>query len=84
MLHANWLSPGVPADDFAHLIRSDFVVAKPEKFTRNALNFAHAQTKRHQPGADGHQAAAHQPAEAAAVVCGGNRSFRARIWSIRA
>ena len=34
-----------PCDDLAHLIRSDFVAAEPEKFTRDALNLAHAQTK---------------------------------------
>ena len=37
-----------PRNDFAHLIRSDFVAAEPEKFTRHALNLFHAQTQRHQ------------------------------------
>ena len=32
-----------PRDDLAHLIRSDFVAAEPEKFTRDVLNLAHAQ-----------------------------------------
>ncbi len=49
-------------------IRSDFVAAEPEKFTGNVLNFAHAETKSHQPGAERHQATAHQPAETAAIA----------------
>src|ERR1700682_1730166 len=31
-----------PCDDLAHLIRSDFVAAEPEKFTGDVLNLAHA------------------------------------------
>src|SRR5829696_5116605 len=65
-------------DDLAHLIRSDFVAAEPEKFTRDVLNLADAQSKRHQPRADGHQAAAHQPGEAAAFVRSCDRSLGAR------
>jgi hypothetical protein len=67
-----------PCDDLAHLIRSDFVAAKPEKFTCDVLNLADAQTKPHQPGAEGHQAAAHQPAETAAAAGGRDRGFSAR------
>src|SRR3954452_17624034 len=69
-----------PRDDLAHLIRSDFVAAEPEKFTRNGLNLAHAQTKCHQLGAECHQAAAHQPAEATIAARGGDRSLSA--WNL--
>src|SRR5260370_1102611 len=57
-----------PCDDLAHLIRSDFVAAEPEKFTSDVLNLAHAQTKPHQLGTERHQAAAHQSSETAAVA----------------
>src|SRR6188474_1912015 len=67
-----------PSNDFAHLIRSDFVAAEPEKFTRHALNLVHAQTQRHQPGADRHQASAHQPREAAIAAGSLNRSLGTR------
>src|SRR6478752_1819893 len=67
-----------PRDDFAHLIRSDFVAAEPEKFTRDILNFVHAEPKRHQLGAERHQAAAHHPGEAAVAARGCDRSLRAR------
>jgi hypothetical protein len=45
------------------LIRSDFVAAEPEKFTRDVLNLTDAQSERHQSRADGHQATAYQPGE---------------------
>src|SRR4249920_2720113 len=67
-----------PRDDFAHLIRSDFVAAEPEKFTRDALNLVHAQPKRHQLGAERHQATAHEPGKAAVAARGRDRSLRAR------
>src|SRR5882724_12794963 len=67
--------PRRPRDDLAHLIRSNFVTAEPEKFTRNALNLAHAQAKRHQLGAECHQTAAHQPREAAVAARGRNCSL---------
>jgi hypothetical protein len=57
-----------PCDDLAHSIRSDFVAAEREKFTSDVLNFAHAQTKPHQLGAERHQATAHQISETAAMV----------------
>src|SRR3954452_10433820 len=57
-----------PRNDLAHLIRSDFVAAEPEKFTCDVLNLAHAQTKRHQLGGERHQPAAHQPGEPAVAV----------------
>src|ERR1700688_1238762 len=52
-----------PCDDLAHLVRSDFVAAEPEKFTGDVLNFAHAQTQPHQLGAERHQATTHQSSE---------------------
>src|ERR1019366_5685109 len=64
-----------PRDDLAHSIRSDFISAEPKKFTRDALNLAHSQTKAHQLGAERHQAPAHQPSETAAVAGGGDRGF---------
>jgi hypothetical protein len=64
--------PRCPRDDLAHLIRSDFVTAEPEKFTSDALNLAHAKTETHQPGTHGHQPAAHQSGEATTV--GGDRN----------
>src|SRR5664279_1238803 len=67
-----------PCDDLAHLIRSDFVAAEPEKFTRDVLNLAHAQTQPHQPDAERHQAAAHQSSQTAAVAGGLDRGFRTR------
>src|SRR6476646_20076 len=45
-----------PCNDLAHLVRSDFVAAEPEKFTGDVLNLAHAQAKAHQLGAERHQA----------------------------
>src|SRR6266568_7062226 len=68
--------PRRPRDDLTHFIRSDFVAAEPEKFTRDALNLAHAQTKRHQLGTERHQTAAHQPGEAAVAARGRDRSLR--------
>src|SRR5260370_17442796 len=65
-------------DNLAHLIRSNFVGAKPEKFTSDVLNLAHAQTKPHQLGAERHQATAHQPSETTAIARARDRSFRAR------
>src|SRR5215207_6407765 len=70
--------PRCPRNDLAHFIRSDFVAAEPEKFTRHVLNLVHAQTKRHQPGADGHQASAHQPRESAIAAVRCNRGFGTR------
>ena len=70
--------PRRPRNDFAHLIRSDFVAAEPEKFTRDVLNLANAQAQPHQPGADRHQASAHQPRKAGIVARGRNRSFGTR------
>src|SRR6266481_6853546 len=70
--------PRRPRDDLAHLIRSDFVAAEPEKFTRDTLNLVHAQTKRHQLGAERHQTAAHQPGDAAVVARRRDCSLRAR------
>src|ERR1700674_3990631 len=67
-----------PCDDLAHLIRSDFVAAEPEKFTSDVLNLAHAQTKPHQLGTERHQTAAHQSAKAAAIAGGCDRGFCAR------
>src|SRR5256885_6671771 len=67
--------PRRPRDDLAHLIRSNFVTAEPEKFTRNALNLAHAEAKRHQLGTKRHQTAAHQPREAAVAARGRDRSL---------
>src|SRR6478752_3357435 len=64
-----------PRNDLAHLIRSDFVAAEPEKFTRDVLNLAHAQTKRHQLGTERHQAAAHQSGEAAIAARSCDGSF---------
>jgi hypothetical protein len=69
-----------PCDDLAHLIRSDFVATEPEKFTRDVLNLSDAQAKPHQLGAERHQAAAHQPAKAAAMARGCDRGFR--TWNI--
>src|SRR3954462_5790220 len=68
--------PRRPRDDLAHFIRSDFVATEPEKFTRNALNLAHAQAKRHQLGTERHQTAAHQPGEAAVAAGSRDRSLR--------
>jgi hypothetical protein len=51
--------PRYPRDDLAHSIRSDFLSAEPEKFTGDILNFPHAESKTHQPGANRHQAATH-------------------------
>src|SRR5437762_5961656 len=68
--------PRRPRDDLAHFIRSDFVATEPEKFTRDALNLIHAQTKRHQLGTERHQTAAHQPGEAAVAAAGRDRSLR--------
>jgi hypothetical protein len=65
-----------PCDDLAHLIRSDFVAAEPEKFTSDVLNLAYAQAKPHQLGAERHQATAHQLSETAAIARGRDRSFR--------
>src|SRR5438046_9859800 len=67
-----------PWNDVAHLIRSDFVAAEPEKFTCHVLNLAHTQTQRHQPGAHRHQASAHQPRESAIAAGSRNRSFCSR------
>src|ERR1700682_4843481 len=69
---------GCPCDDFAHLISSNFVATKSEKFTRNVLDFAHAQTQSHQLGAERHQTTAHQPTETAAVAGSRDRGFRTR------
>src|SRR3984893_6830309 len=66
-----------PCDNLAHLIRSNFVAAKPEKFTSDVLNLAHAQTKSHQLGAERHQATAHQPAETAIVAGSRDHGFGA-------
>ncbi|MEH2628283.1 hypothetical protein V1292_006338 [Bradyrhizobium sp. AZCC 1719] len=60
------------------MICSDFVATEPEKFTRHALNFAHAKTERHQPGANRHQASAHQPRESAIAAGSRNRSLGTR------
>src|SRR3974377_1904225 len=49
--------PRRPGNDFAHLVGSDLVSAKPEEFACDALNFPHAKSQPHQPGADRHQAA---------------------------
>src|ERR1700733_8805714 len=59
-----------PCDDLAHLIRSDFVSAEPEKFTRDVLNLSYAQPKPHQLGAERHQAAPHQICKTATVAGG--------------
>src|ERR1700748_539673 len=67
-----------PRNDLAHLIRSDFVAAEPEKFTRDVLNFGHAQTECHQLGAERHQPATHQSAKTAATAGSGDGGFRAR------
>src|ERR1700674_944771 len=67
-----------PRNDFAHLIRSDFVAAEPEKFTRDVLNLADAQTKPHQPGAERHQAPPHQSSEPAMIAGSRDRGLRAR------
>jgi hypothetical protein len=64
-----------PRDDLAHLIRSDFVSAEPEKFTGDVLNLAHAKTETHQSGADCHKTAAHQSGEAAIIVGGCDCGF---------
>ena len=52
------------------MFRSDFVATEPEKFTRNVLNLGDAQSEAHQPGADRHQAATHQPKEPGAALGG--------------
>src|SRR5579859_5635378 len=67
-----------PCDDLAHLIRTDFVSAKLEKFTRDVLNLGYSQAKSHQPGTERHQAPAHQLSETTAIGGGGDRGFRAR------
>src|SRR5260221_14197235 len=67
-----------PCNDRAHLIRSDFVAVKLEKFARDVLNLAHAQTKPHLFGAERHQTTAHQFSEAAAVVRSRDRGFGTR------
>src|SRR5882724_4045583 len=67
-----------PRDDLAHLIRTDFVAAEPEKFTGDILNLGDAETEAHQPGSDRHDAAAHQSRETATLVRGRDRGFRAR------
>src|ERR1700730_13197809 len=64
-----------PRDDLAHLIRSDFVSAEPEKFTRDVLDLAHSKAKSHQLGAERHQPSAHQLSETTAVAGGGDRGF---------
>src|ERR1700738_76909 len=69
---------GGPCDDLSHLIISDFVASETEEFARDALNLAHAEAKSHQPAAERHQAAAHKPAERAAIARGRDRCFRAR------
>jgi hypothetical protein len=66
-----------PCDDLAHLIRSDFVAAEGEKFTRDVLNVSHAQAEPHQLGADRHQTAAHQPSQTAIVAGRRDGGFRA-------
>ncbi len=72
-----------PCDDLAHLIRSDFVAAKSEKFTRDALNLPNTRTKSHQLGSERHQAAAHQSQDRR--CCSRPRSASAPgIWSINA
>jgi hypothetical protein len=72
--------PRCARDDFAHAIRSDFVSAEPEKFTGDALNFAHAQSETHEAGADRHQTAAHQSGETAVVVRRRDRGFCTRYF----
>jgi hypothetical protein len=67
-----------PRDDFAHVFRSDFVTTEPEKFTRDILSLADPKAQPHQPAADGHQAAAHQPKETGAALGSCDRRFRAR------
>src|SRR3954464_3734 len=64
-----------PRDDLAHFVRSDFIAAEPKKFTRDVLNLVHAEAERHQLGTERHQAAAHQPGEAAVAARGRDRSF---------
>src|SRR3978361_905156 len=64
-----------PRDDLAHFVRSDFVAAEPKKFTRDVLNLVHAEAECHQLGTEGHQAAAHQPGEAAVAARSRDRSF---------
>src|ERR1700712_1248941 len=64
-----------PRDDLAHFVRSDFVAAEPEKFTRHVLNLIHAEAERHQLGTKRHQSAAHQPREAAIAARCRDRSF---------
>src|SRR3979411_476550 len=39
-----------PCNDLAHLVRSDFVTAEPEKLTGYVLNLAHALAKPHKIG----------------------------------
>src|SRR5215470_8315629 len=65
-----------PRNNLAHMISSDFVAAEAEKFTGDVLNVAHAKTEAHQPGADGHQAAAHQAGQPAALARFRNCCFR--------
>src|ERR1700738_2116556 len=50
---------GGACDDLPHLIISDFVPPETEEFARDVLNFADAEAKSHQLGAERHQAAAH-------------------------
>ena len=67
-----------PRDDLAHFVCSDFVAAEPKKFTRDVLNLVHAKAECHQLGTECHQAAAHQPGEAAVAARGRDRSFGTR------
>jgi hypothetical protein len=68
--------PRRPRNDFAHLIRSDFVASEPEKFTRNALNLTHGQTQHLQSAANRHQAATAEAGEPGIVVGERNGCFR--------
>src|SRR5262249_52910612 len=58
-----------------HSIRSDFVAAESEKFTRDLLNVSDAEPEAHQACADRHQAAAHQPGEAGLIARGSHCSL---------
>jgi len=53
------IEAGCPSNDRAHLILPDFVSAKPEKLTRDILDVVNTEPQSHQPGTNGHQAAAH-------------------------
>src|ERR1700676_4074074 len=68
---------GCPCHDLAHLIRPNCVSAELEKFTSNALNSAHAQTKPHQLAAERHQSPAHQSDQPATAARGFNGRLRA-------